>query len=64
MRCFRQVFFAGTLITSVFNFLLIAVLGTHDESADVMDDYGGRKHDAGARAANTGAATSQAAQAV
>ncbi len=57
-------FFAGTLITSIFNFLLIAVLGTHDESADVADDYAARK-DTGARTAGgTGTATSQAAQAV
>ena len=54
----------GGIITSIFNFILIAVLGTHDEAADVSEDaYGGRKNRADA-AAGTGPATSQAAQAV
>ena len=38
-----QVFFAGTLITCIFNFFLIAVLGTHDESSDAGELYAARK---------------------
>jgi hypothetical protein len=35
-----KVYFSGTLISSIFNFILIVVLGTHDEGAD-MDDREG-----------------------
>lgn len=47
-RAHAQVFFSGTLIASVANFILIGILGTHDEGAHRADDGGGygggRKH--------------------
>lgn len=33
-----KVYFSGTLITSIFNFLLIIVLGTHDEDVNTRHD--------------------------
>ncbi|EIE24554.1 hypothetical protein COCSUDRAFT_40919 [Coccomyxa subellipsoidea C-169] len=41
-----KVYFSGTLITSIFNLLLIICLGTHDDTIDSRHDeaYGNGKH--------------------
>jgi hypothetical protein len=47
-----KVYFSGTLITCIFNMLLIICLGTHDEGIDYHHDeeYGnGKHHHAGVR---------------
>lgn len=45
-----KVYFSGTLITSIFNFLLIVVLGTHDEGVDItrheVGGYGDKQRSA------------------
>ncbi|CAL8467560.1 g7098 [Coccomyxa elongata] len=45
-----KVYFSGTLITSIFNFLLIICLGTHDEGADADEFAYGKHHTTGRHA--------------